>query len=321
MATMTAPRPLIPLMMGGGESEKEIQAPLAVALLGGLISSTRHTMVVSPRSILGTVPRPATGSQSGAAGRNSFAGSRSSMSPHPIQCTPRAVASSLGVVAFLLLLASAGSQILAHATGISPAHGVVRFFDLNSEFNLPTFYASGLLSFAAVLLAVIAVLERQLGRSGVIHWATLSAGFLVMALDESATLHERLAPPLRQYFGEHLAEVFHFAWVLPGIVLVLLLGLGFLPFVMRLPGRTRLAFVAAAIIFLGGALGVELLEGYLYAQAGRLTAVYSAVATAQEVLEMGGVILFIWALLDYLGVHHGALHLSFRSPSADHPNH
>ena len=242
------------------------------------------------------------------------------MSPHRIRFTPMAVASSLGVVAFLLALASAGSQVLAHLTGIGPAHGIVRFFDLNSEFNLPTFYASALLSLAAVLLAVIAVLERQLGRSGVTHWATLSAGFLFMALDESATLHERLAPPLRQYFGEQLPAVFHFAWVLPGIVLVLLLGVGFLPFVMRLPGRTRLAFVAAASLFLGGALGVELIEGYLYAPAARLTVVYSAVATAQEVLEMGGVILFIWALLDYLSVHYGDLHLSFRSPGAGPPN-
>ncbi len=48
MTALTAALALIPLAMGGGEPAKEIQAPLAVVVLGGLITSTFLNMVVVP---------------------------------------------------------------------------------------------------------------------------------------------------------------------------------------------------------------------------------------------------------------------------------
>ncbi len=48
MTALTAALALIPLAMGGGEPGKEIQAPLALVVLGGLITSTLLNMIVVP---------------------------------------------------------------------------------------------------------------------------------------------------------------------------------------------------------------------------------------------------------------------------------
>jgi CzcA family heavy metal efflux pump len=48
MTALTAALALIPLAMAGGESGSEIQAPMAIVILGGLVSSTALNMIVIP---------------------------------------------------------------------------------------------------------------------------------------------------------------------------------------------------------------------------------------------------------------------------------
>ena len=48
MTALTAALALIPLAMGGGEPGKEIQTPMAIVILGGLLTSTLLNMIVVP---------------------------------------------------------------------------------------------------------------------------------------------------------------------------------------------------------------------------------------------------------------------------------
>lgn len=210
---------------------------------------------------------------------------------------PSAVARALGVSTIMLVLASIAGQLCKYVLGHGSVYGLVPFFYVDAEANLPTAFSVGLLLFAATLLAQVTRDQRRRGAPDVARWALLSAGFVVMAFDEGVSLHERLTPPLGRLLGDGPLGVLHFAWIVPGTALVAVLAVFFRRFLLGLPARTRGRFLLAAALYLGGALGVEALGGAYDRSHGDQNLIYSMLATVEETLEMIGVIVLIHALL------------------------
>ena len=228
-----------------------------------------------------------------------------------ISLNPSSIARVLGAVAFLLILASIGGQLTVYLTEHAHVYELVQLFYVDAEKNIPTGFSTLLLLFAALLLAVITVLKRRQTASHVSHWAILSFGFLFMAADEAWSFHERLIKPVRKLFGDGNLGVFYFAWVIPGIALVLVLALFFLRFLLRLPAKTRLTFLMAATLYIGGAIGFELIGGRYAELHGNRNLTYSMIVTVEESLEMAGVIIFIWALLVYIADNYKEVRFRF----------
>lgn len=235
------------------------------------------------------------------------------MESHRISLSPAAVVRSLGAAALLLVLASTAGQLAVYLAGYPHVHPLVRLFYVDAERNIPTGFSTLLLLLAALLLWAIAGLERRQG-SRASHWAVLASGFLLMAADEAWSFHEKLSKPIRKLLGREDLGVFYYAWVIPGIALVLVLALVFSRFLWRLPARTRRAFLTAAALYLGGVLGFELLGSGFDEANGRRNLVYMTLVTVEEVLEMAGVLLFVWALLDYLAGRFGEVRVRFERP-------
>lgn len=206
----------------------------------------------------------------------------------------------LALVAAGLVVASLAGSVSAHVLGHGRLLGLVPLLALDVEGNVPTLFATLLLLLAMALLAMTAVLEHRAAARDRRYWTLLAGVFALLAADEAMAIHEQLSAPLRALLGAGPFGLFHFAWVIPGFMLVAVAGVVFLRFLLRLPSPTRARFVVAGTLFVGGALGLESLSGAWAASHGSVNLGFALLTTVEEALEMAGVIVLIHALLDYL---------------------
>ena len=187
----------------------------------------------------------------------------------------------------------------------------MKLFYVDLELNVPAFFSSLLMLVSAGLLGIISLFKFRERTSFKWHWAILAIGFLFMSFDEIIAVHERFIEPVRAMFGDVQFGVLYFAWVIPAIFLVIVIGLGFVRFLMELPRSSRTWFLLAAALFLGGAIGFELLEGQHAEIFGKDNLTYMVMTSIEEGLEMGGVIVFIGALLAYLEQGYETIQIGF----------
>ncbi|MBW4663463.1 MAG: hypothetical protein KME01_04560 [Chroococcus sp. CMT-3BRIN-NPC107] len=104
----------------------------------------------------------------------------------------------------------------------------------------------------------------------------------------------------------------YYAWVIPGAIFAFAVFLGFLKFIKALPPKTKRLFLTAGTVFVGGAIGMELLSG-AYAELYTHNNFTSAILTSiEEFMEMIGIVIFIYALLSYIGSELRGLNLNFK---------
>ncbi len=227
-----------------------------------------------------------------------------------IEIQPKKVAKKL--LAFILFLLCA--NILTIVSRLYFDHdyvyGLVPLFSFDFEQNIPTLYSSFALIFCGVLLAFIASMRKRQG-SSYYSWAGLAIIFIFLAIDESTALHERLETPIRGSLNT--SGVLYFAWVIPYAMALLVFVITYFNFLMRLPKKTRNLFVVSGVIFVTGAIGFESLSGWQTELYGRQNLVYSILYTVEELLEMLGIVLFIYALLLYIASQFASLTIIFNT--------
>jgi hypothetical protein len=222
------------------------------------------------------------------------------------------VVRGLTATAVLLIAASVLGQLVKHVLHHDTVFGLVPLFYLDAEGNVPSFFSAVLMLTAALLLAAVATLKTRTHDADAFRWTALAFTFVFLAVDEAAGIHELLSEPTRRLLGQRASGILYFAWVVPGVAGTLALGLYFLGLVVDLPVKTRRLIVLAAGLFLGGALGMELVGGWHYEQHGDDLA-FSMIATVEESLEMAGAITFIRALLGYLSTVYPVTQITLKS--------
>ena len=176
---------------------------------------------------------------------------------------------------------------MKYLAGHSHFFGLVWLFKVDAEGNFPSGFSAILMFFAGLLLLIITILEsRRIGHLSW-HWVGLSFMFLYLSADEAFSYHEKLiitGPILLR----KIAPIFNYALtdIIPAMSLLFIIVLFCVKFFLGLPARTRLSFLMASVLFLGGSVGFELISGRYAAFFGMDNLTYDLIATVEESLEM-----------------------------------
>lgn len=178
-------------------------------------------------------------------------------------------------------------------------------FNLNAENNIPTWFSVAQLLMVAVVTVPIALHHRQT-RQSAIPWWGLCAIFTYLSLDEGSDLHGLWAAGIDhpEVFG--FSQQF-FAWVVPGSIVVMVIALLYLRWLFSLAVHTRNLILAAGIAYVGGGLVLEVIGGRL-ADPTYLNLSYLVVSTFEEMFEMLGAAIMLFALLDHANTHRVSFH-------------
>lgn len=221
------------------------------------------------------------------------------------------------VMVGLLCLGHVLTTLLPLLQGNVPGESA-HLLDLGRENNLPTWYATLSLFICALILCLVGWAKHCERDSFRRHWLALAAGFLLLSADEAASIHELVGRSLESRI--HFQGVLYYGSIVPMLGGVVLIAFTFFRFWWHLPLHTRVRVAVAGVLYLGGAVGCEMLESQEeFRTHSQGTTAYHLMVFVEEVLEMSGVLIFLHTLAQYVGDTWGDLHLSFGVPTRPIP--
>lgn len=221
-----------------------------------------------------------------------------------VTVNPRKVALVLGGIALYLALQSILLKHVEYAAGTESTYWLyhlVNLFNVNREGNIPTWYSTLLLLACLLCFTAIAFVKRTQGDRYTRHWVGLALVFLYLSLDEGAAIHEKLTIPIQE--GLNVTGYLYFGWVIVGAAFVLGFLLLYVRFFFHLPPETQRLFLAAGVLYVGGALVVEAISANQWYLDSGTSLTFSTIGTLEELLEMWGAVVLLYALLAYLSDH------------------
>ena len=212
----------------------------------------------------------------------------------------RLVAWLAGISAILVVIGGC-VRVITYQVLADPEGKVARLlgrFDLGLEPSLPNWWSSLLWVLNAVVaIGCLHIMEKSDVRQRRM-FGLLAALFVLLALDEAIMIHELADATLQTWL--QTGGFLYFAWVLPGAAFALFCAFAFGHFVLKMPPVVRNKIFISGIVFVGGAIGVELLEGPLYESGNSSSVLFTVFQCIEEGLEMLGIVLCIDALIHFM---------------------
>ena len=233
-----------------------------------------------------------------------------------INISPRQITKLLICIVFILTIIHCTLQFFEFGLGFNHISHVRTIFDFEYDSNLTTWYSSITLFICSLLLTIIAISKKKNRDPFSFHWKILAVIFAIMSLDEVAMLHERAGNLIDIISPVEYSGWLNYQWVLLGIPLTAIIAIAYLRFMVHLPVRTRNLFFLAGALFVGGALGLEILSGHQESLNTSSQFLYKLYTTIEELWEKLGVLVFIHALLTYIEKYIGPLQISIGNNSS-----
>lgn len=209
--------------------------------------------------------------------------------------SPKKILVLLLIIIFILIISNILGILLHFNYHNRVTKHIFQLTNFDDETSLSTFFSSLILIISSGLLYVISRFKKQNKKN--LPWIILSAIFLFLSIDESISIHEKLIVVFREYLN--VSGLLYFAWVIPYGILLIIFIILYIPFLIKLEKNTRNLFILSGIVFVSGAIGIELFEGQRYELNGEDFG-FAIYYTIEESLEMLGISIFIYSLLKFI---------------------
>lgn len=159
----------------------------------------------------------------------------------------------LGIAALGLFLLSVGASVM-YLNDLPASRMAISLFGVDEEASIPTWWATVVLWSLGLVTAAIG-LDRATDRRSLVAWWALAAGFVFLSADEGAQLHERAG-----FFVGVTGTLHDARWVFVWLPLAVLAGIPVLWQLWRASRRLVIGLMIGAMVFLSGAVGVEVVN-------------------------------------------------------------
>ncbi|WP_288901557.1 hypothetical protein [uncultured Sneathiella sp.] len=222
----------------------------------------------------------------------------------------------LFLIAIAILLVTLSLYVNIQAYGYNRWHPtLVDLLSVDSESNISSYFSTIVLLLASFVLFSIGLIRRAEKNKDFKYWLGLAFIFLYLSVDENISIHEKIIKVYWWFFTP--SDFDNFVWLIPYGGFVLALAIIYWKFIFSLPTRTWLFFGLSGILFVGGALGMEVIGGLYIGTSWyqpidwnkHADGTYYIISAIEESCEMLGVIIFLYALLAYAERTWGGLYI------------
>ncbi|MCD8494786.1 MAG: hypothetical protein LRY46_01545 [Candidatus Pacebacteria bacterium] len=180
-------------------------------------------------------------------------------------------------------------QLIALRSPFFQNRWIFQFFDVGREANVPTYFSVLIFLLMGIAAFVIAGYHQERGMRSW-PWVFLGLLLLFLGLDELGQVHEQLTWHTQNLLGT--GGFLAFAWIIPYGIIVGAMSLYFIPFLWKLSYGKYL--FAGALVFVTGALGVEMIGAYFYDIYGIHHAGFIIASSVEELMEITGLLIALY---------------------------
>ena len=208
----------------------------------------------------------------------------------------------MAIIAVILVVISAfvapqGDELLEKKASLS--YSIMsepsRVFNIDQEANIPTWFTAGVAFYLAMMASIIASAVKSQGKSAW-AWRGIALMGIYIAMDEVAGFHELAIDPIRDNW--EISPWLYQSWIIPAMALVVFISIIYSRFVWKLPMYFKFYLLLGGLIYLTGAIGVESIGGFVLTTQG-LNDWYVQLAHIEEFLEMMGLIIILYSMVEY----------------------
>ncbi len=204
----------------------------------------------------------------------------------------------ISVIAIILILLSLSGQFYRFFFNEGKETFITKLFNLDCEWNIPTYFSSVLLFSCSVMFILISRTFKESNYSYIKNWVILGSTFLVMSIDEVLQFHEKLNATIRGTLHTH--GFFYFGWLIPAGIFILLFLIYNIRFYISLKPKFQYLFFLSGFIYVLGVYVMEMVGGKFFSLYGENNFGYAILTTIEESLEIFGIIILLYTLFTYI---------------------